>query len=243
MDLEKCARCGTKWVKGALSCGACGWIPIGAGLKRRVKKPGKRFSKWVDPTKTSFVVWLGLAALAAYGLQRAGALGWAASLLATPRLAPPPEAVGKWKLTRESGKKGLLAAFGAKSGALRLDKEGRASLSISAPTGEVEILARTSFLKETSTLSFEGAYLRSDGALGQIRGKPVFLAFQEMSQDMARARAAGDEVLRMSRVDEDPKLEQEDLKVINTSPKADVALAGSGLQAQMDRVQALMKEP
>ena len=47
MDLDRCPRCQAKW-SGSDFCGACGFVPIGAGLKGAPKKK-KRRSRYVEP--------------------------------------------------------------------------------------------------------------------------------------------------------------------------------------------------
>lgn len=243
MDLEKCARCGQKWARGARACGSCGWVPIGANAIRKPRKERKPLGKWADPTKTPFYVWLGLLALGLFGLQRSGLIAVAIEAAFRQRAKPSPEMTGTWRISAAPAKRGFFKDFSAKSGLLALDKEGRAKLTIKTPTGALEILSLTNTQKEGPTLSFEGAKLRASDGLVQLRSKPIFVVYKEVGKDLAKGSLAGLEDIRMARIKDEADLAPEDISVINSSQRADTALENSGLQAQMDKINRLMSSP
>ena len=70
MDLERCPKCGRKWVAGLERCTECGYQAIGAGLKNAPKKKKKKAGKYVEPGNSRGILLLALIGGLAFGCYK-----------------------------------------------------------------------------------------------------------------------------------------------------------------------------
>ncbi len=72
MDLERCPKCGNRWIAGHEKCMECHFVPIGAGLQNAPKKKKRRSGKYVEPGSARgllSITLIGLLAFAGYKYQ------------------------------------------------------------------------------------------------------------------------------------------------------------------------------
>ncbi len=139
MDLERCPKCGNRWVAGLEKCMGCGFVPIGAGLKAAPRKK-RRIGKYVEPGSArslfTFVL-VGLLVFAGYRYQPWND-DWEMvhALLGNPR---HHSLIGEWEVVRtfkiNKDKPPVLSQAGVKTGTLNFSKKGDVKM-VFKPQGE-----------------------------------------------------------------------------------------------------------
>ena len=139
MDLERCAKCGNRWIAGHEKCMECGFVPIGAGLKSAPKKK-RRYGRYVEPGSSRGFLSLILLGLVGFGCYRYQPWNddWemVRAMLGQGR---HHSLVGEWEVVRtfkiNKDKPPVLTQAGMKSGTLNFSKKGTVKLVFN-PQGE-----------------------------------------------------------------------------------------------------------
>jgi hypothetical protein len=137
MDLERCPKCGNRWVAGYERCMECGFVPIGAGLKNAPKKKKKKAGKYVEPGSSRGFLLTCLLGLLAWGTYhyKPWEDDWEL-VRAMFGKGRRHSIVGDWKVTRtrtlSKDKPGVLSQPGLKPGLMQFSKQGSVKMIFSA---------------------------------------------------------------------------------------------------------------
>ena len=137
MDLERCPKCGNKWVGGFEKCMECGFVPIGAGLKNAPKKKKKRNGKYVEPGSARGLLVFVLLGLIGFGCFRYQPWNddWE-MVRAMFGQGRHHDLVGEWEIVRtykiNKDKPAVLGAPGVKPGTMNFSKKGSVKMVFKA---------------------------------------------------------------------------------------------------------------
>jgi hypothetical protein len=199
MDLERCPKCGNRWVAGYERCIECGFVPIGAGLKNAPKKKKKKAGKYVEPGSSRgllTIVFLGLSVFACYRYQP-----WKDDwemIRAMVGKGRHHSIVGEWQIVKtlklNKDKPSVLSQPAIQSGTLNFSKKG--SVKMVFQTQGTKTTANGKYVVEGQLLAMNGVQSGST-LLGLPPSMRMKLAWSGPNQMIA---SVGSEAVYMRRL-------------------------------------------
>lgn len=200
MDLERCPKCGNRWIAGHEKCIECGYAAIGAGLKNAPKRKKKRAGRYVEPGSMRGL--LGFILLGGIGFGCFKYQPWEDDwemVRAWMGQGRHHSIVGEWEILRalrvNKEKPVVLAQAGIKQGTINFSKAGDVKLILN-PSGE-KATASGRYVVSGELVAVNSVKSSTDG-LGIPTSMKMMLAWNGPDDLIA---SVGGEALYMRRLD------------------------------------------